>query len=69
MDVNIIRSIIFFVFGVVLILFPKRIYEFQVYVIGKLYSKYDAEKDTNHNVFFDVILIVISMILLGIVLT
>ena len=69
MDENIIRSIIFFVAGVVLILFPKRIFKFQAYVIGKLYSKYDAEKDTNHNVLFGVILVVISMILLGIVLT
>ena len=69
MDPNIIRAIIFFVFGVVLILFPKRIYKFQVYVIKKLHIKYDAETDKNHNVFFGVILIVVSMILLVIVLT
>lgn len=69
MDVNIIRSIIFFVFGVVLILFPKRIYKFQAYVIRKVYAKYDAETDSNHNVLFGVILIVVSMILLVIVLT
>ena len=69
MDSNIIRSIIFFVFGVVLILFPKRIFRFQAYVIGKLHSKYDAETDRNHNVFFGVILIVVSMILLAVALT
>ena len=69
MDPNIIRSIIFFVFGVVLILFPKRIYKYQVYIIKKLHIKYDEKTDRNHNVFFGVILIVVSMILLGIVLT
>ena len=69
MDSSIIRSIIFFVFGVVLILFPKRIFRFQAYVIGKLHSKYDAETDRNHNVFFGVILIVVSMILLAVALT
>jgi hypothetical protein len=66
MDPNIIRSIILFVFGVVLILFPRRIFRFQAYVIRKVHSKYDAEKDTNHNVLFGVILIAISIILLGI---
>jgi len=69
MDSNIIRSIIFFVIGVVLILFPERIFKFQAYVIGKIHTKYDAETDRNHNVFFGVILIVVSMILLGIALT
>ena len=69
MDPNIIRSIIFFVFGVVLILFPRRIFKLQAYLIRKVHTKYDAETDRNHNVFFGVILIVVSMILLGIVLT
>ncbi len=69
MDDNIIRSIIFFVAGVALILFPKRIYKFQAYVIRKLHTKYDAETDGKHNTYFGIILIVISMILLGIVLT
>jgi len=68
MDPNIIRSIIFFVFGGVLILFPKRIYKLQVYIIKKLPIKYDEKTDRNRNVLFGVILIVVSMILLGVVL-
>ena len=68
MDDNVIRAIIFFVFGVVLILFPKRIFKFQAYLIRKVHAKYDAETDRNHNVFFGIILIVVSMILLGIAL-
>jgi drug/metabolite transporter (DMT)-like permease len=69
MDENIIRSILLFVIGVVLILFPERIFRYQAYVIGKLNSKYDAEKDTNHNVLFGVILVLVSMVLLGVALT
>ena len=73
MDYNIIRSIIFFVAGVVLILFPKRIHKFQVYIIAyiikKLHIKYDAKTDRNYNVYYGIILIIISLILLGIVLT
>ncbi len=68
MDDNLIRSIIFFVFGVVLVLFPKRILKFQVYVIRKVHTKYDAETDRNHNVFFGIILIGAAIILLGIAL-
>ena len=66
MDPNIIRSIIFFVLGVVLILFPGRIFKFQAYLIRKVHAKYDVETDRNHNVFFGVIIIVVSMILLGV---
>jgi hypothetical protein len=68
MDVNIIRSIIFFVFGVVLILFPKRIYEFQVYVFKKLHIKYDEKTHKNYNSYYGIILIIISIILLGVVI-
>ncbi len=66
MDDNVVRAIIFFVAGVALILFPKRIFKYQAYVIRKVHAKYDAETDRNHNAFFGVILIVVSMILLGI---
>jgi hypothetical protein len=69
MDENIGRSIVLFVIGVALILFPKRIFKFQAYVIGKVYRKYDAEKDTNHNVLFGVILVVASMIMLAVALS
>ena len=69
MDPNIIRSIILFIFGVVLILFPERIFKFQAYVLRKLHIKYDTETDGKYNVFFGVILIVVSMILLVIALT
>ena len=48
MDYNIIRAIIFFAAGVVLILFPKRIYKYQVYIIKKLHIKYDAKTDRNY---------------------
>jgi len=68
MDYNIIRSIIFLVAGVVLILFPKRIHKFQVYVIKKLHIKYDARTDGKHNTYGGIILIAISIILLGITL-
>ena len=69
MDYSIIRLIIFFAAGVVLILFPKRIYKFQVYIIKKLHIKYDAKTDRNYNVYYGIILIIVSLILLGIVLT
>jgi len=68
MDHNIIRSIIFFVFGVVLILFPRRIYKLQAYVIKKLHIKYDEKTDRNYNAYYGIILIIISIILLGIAL-
>jgi hypothetical protein len=68
MDYNIIRSIIFFVAGVLLILFPKRIHKFQVYLINKLHIKYDAKTDGKHNTYSGIILIAISIILLGIAL-
>ena len=68
MDLNIIRSIIFFVFGVVLILFPKGIYKYQVYIIKKLHIKYNAETDRNYNAYYGIILIITAIILLGIAL-
>jgi len=68
MDENIIRSIIFFVFGVVLILFPKRIHKFQVYVLRKLHIKYDAKTVGKQNTYGGIILIAAAIILLGIAL-
>ena len=66
MDNNIIRAIILFVMGVVLILFPARIYKYQVYIIKKLHIRYNAETDWKYNVYYGIIMIIISIILLGV---
>ena len=66
MDTNIIRAIILVVMGVVLILFPGRIYKYQVYIIKKLHIRYNAETDKNYNTYYGIIMIIISIILLGV---
>ena len=66
MDTNIIRAIILFIIGVVLILFPKRIYQFQSYVIKKLHSKYEVKTDRNYNAYYGIIIMIISILLFGI---
>lgn len=64
MDIfNVIRSFILFVTGLVLILFPKKVYKFQTYLIEKLHIKYNAKRDRKYYAHLGIILIIISIIL------
>jgi len=60
---NLIRSCIFFVAGLVTILFPKKVYKFQIYSIEKLHIKYNVERDRKYYPHIGIILIIISIIL------
>jgi len=62
-NLNIIRSPIFFLAGLVLILFPKKVYKFQIYLIEKLHIKYNAKKERKYRVPLGIILITISIVL------
>jgi len=64
MDIfNAIRSGIFFVAGLLFILFPKKVYKFQVYLIEKLRIKYNIKRDGEYYSYVGVIFIIISIIL------
>jgi hypothetical protein len=69
MDENIIRAILLFVIGVILILFPARIYRFQVYIIQKLHVKYDERTGRNYNAHYGIVIIIVSMILFAVAIT
>ena len=61
MDKNTIRSIIFLVAGLILMLFPKQVYKFQAYVLDKLHVKYEKGKSLKGNFYIGIILIIISI--------
>ena len=61
--INAIRSGILFVAGLIIILFPKKVYKFQIYLVEKLHIKYHVERDRKYYLHFSVILIVVSIIL------
>ena len=70
MDVfNAIRSSILFVAGLVLILFPEKVYKFQIYLIEKLHIKYNVERDRKYNLYFGIVLIIVSIILIVVSIT
>lgn len=60
-----IRSGIFFVAGLLFILFPEKMYKFPVYIIDKLHlkGKYNVERDRKYYPHLGVIFIIISIIL------
>ena len=61
--INLIRSCIFFVSGLVTILFPEKVNKFQIYLIEKLHIKYNVERDRKYYPHIAIILIIISIIL------
>lgn len=69
MDANIIRAIIFFVAGLITILFAKKVYKFQMHLIEKLRIKYNIEKELKYYPYLGILFITISIILLIVSLT
>ena len=69
MDLNIIRSLIFLVTGLIIILFPKKVYKFQIYLIEKLRIKYNIERERKYYPHIGIIFIIVSIILLIVSIT
>ena len=65
MDPNIIRSIIFITAGLIVIFFPKKVLNFQTYIISKLKIKHDLKHEKKYNKVIWIILIIIWIILLS----
>ncbi|MBT4120514.1 MAG: hypothetical protein HOA57_03040 [Candidatus Magasanikbacteria bacterium] len=62
-DLNIIRSIIFAVAGLIVILFPKKVYKFQSYVLTKLHIKHNLRTEKKYYNYTGAILIIIAIVL------
>ncbi len=60
---NLIRSLIFFIAGLIIIFFPEKVYKFQNYIIKKLHIKYNVKKEKKHYSIIGFIFIIISVIL------
>jgi len=58
-----IRSLIFLVAGLVVILFPEKVYKFQVYILKKLHIKYNITKHKDGNKNIGIVFIIISVLL------
>ena len=64
MDYNIIRSIIFLVAGLIVILIPKeKLHKFQIYLLKKLHINYNVKTDSKHYAYLGIILIIVSIII------
>jgi len=61
--INAIRSVIFFIPGLAMLLFPKKIYKFQSHLIGKLHSRYNIKRERKYYPHIGIIFIIISIIL------
>jgi len=68
--INAIRSVIFLVPGLAMLLFPKNVYTFQSYMLKKLHIKYNLKREIEyyHHAgkyypYFGIIFIIISIIL------
>ena len=61
--INAIRSGIFFIAGLSFLLFPKKVYKFQIYLIEKLHIKYNIERDRKYYPHLGIIFIIMSIIL------
>ena len=62
MDIQMfIRSMIFLVAGLILIIFPEKVMKFQIYVLKKLKVKYSDSKSTNK--ILGIIFLIIAVIL------
>ena len=60
----VIRSIIFFVAGLISVIFPKKVFKFQVYILKKLRIKSWAKTSWKDNVYIGFGLIVIGVVIL-----
>ncbi len=60
---NLIRSMILLTAGLIIILFPEKVYKFQVYMIEKFHIKYNVERDRKYYLHFSIICFIISIIL------
>lgn len=64
MDIyNVIRSGIFLTAALVMILFPKKVFRFQAFVLDKVHIKYDEEKTMRSNHYWSIVFIIISIAL------
>ena len=63
MDINAIRAGIFFMAFLLVILYPKKVYNFQKFVVGKLHIKYNVERDRKYYLHFGIAFLIISIIL------
>ena len=64
MDIpNAIRSGIFLVPGLLLIVFPKKVYKFQIYLIEKMHIKYNIERELKYYPYLGIVFIIISILL------
>ena len=61
--INAIRSFILFVAGLLIMLFPEKVYKFQIYLVEKLHIKYNVERDRKYYPHLSIIFIIISIIL------
>ncbi|MBT3539480.1 hypothetical protein HOF40_02255 [Candidatus Parcubacteria bacterium] len=59
-----IRAGIFLIAGLLMILFPKKIYKFQTYLLKKLHIKYDPNRGLKSYFYIGGIFIIISILLL-----
>ena len=63
MDNNIVRSIIFLVAGLIVLLLPQQVNKFQISVLKKLHVKFNEEINRKYNLRLGIVFIVISVIL------
>jgi len=56
-----VRAGIFFIAGLLVIIFPKQIYKFQTYVLRKLRIKHDPRRDLKHNFHAGIFFIIIAI--------
>ena len=61
--INAIRSVICLVPGLAVLLFPKKVYKFQIYLVKKLRIKYNVDRDKKYYPYIGIGLIIISIIL------
>jgi hypothetical protein len=61
--INAIRSVIFLVPGLAILLFPKKVYKFQVYLVKKLRIKYNVKRDRKYYPYIGIIFIIVAIIL------
>jgi len=64
-----IRSGIFFVAGLIVILFPKKVNKFQNYVLEKLHIKYKIESERKSYFYIGISFIIISILLFAFSIT
>ena len=74
--INAIRSVIFLVPGLAMLLFPKKVYKFQSYLLGKLHIRYNLKREAKYYHYAGkyypyggVIFIIISIILFAFSIT